>query len=1499
MGRYALLVSIGDYQDTRLARLRSPAQDVHRLAAVLEDPDIGGYTDVAVLENADDHAIRRALKEIADTRSREDVVLVYFACHAMVDTRRRMHFAAANTALDRPAGTAVPHAFVHNVLADSPAVGRLLVLDCCFSGMFAEGYGSQRGLDATTVDVEGERDYAMLSATNSFEYAYEADRVAVELPRASMFTDVLIAGLASGDADLDGDGVVEAIELYRYAHDEMRRLDPKQVPHFTGRARGASITVARAAGRVSRPVDGTRVWSVAVVELNGASAVVTGTDDGVVMHLPDGGEVRVNGPAVHTVAHVPSMASVLCGDTTGAVVLRPLADLHRGEPVPMQRVRVDHVVTAEFGGRLLGAAADDTGISVWDVRARTSPLVFEPGIVSVTAFATADDGRPLVLAGTQDGHVTVFSLTGSLVASVGTGSTVHGLAVAVLDGREHAVTTHADGLLRVWPVDEPARHEVVHDHGAPLRAVAVLDDRRTAVVGGADGRVVAIDLATGDVVAETDADRGVVWSIAGRRSARGPEVVAGTDHGVWSWEPPVGTRAPRQHAGFAADVVAGADRLGITAEVDTLCDMILAREVTPPLSVGLFGDWGTGKSFFMARMRERVDRLAAESRQAVLEGVDTALCSTVCQIEFNAWHYVDADLWASLAATIFDGLAATAPDAVSREVLRDLPSVRELRDDLAERRARTGRLLDAANEELAKESPVGVRDVLTRDQLAQAAAQAAERVDDVLVEAGVPEEDVKKLDLRAMTETSGVLGRDVVFVLRRTRWSVRLAVLAAVLLVVAGPIVATALWKEHLGLLATGVSAVVVCGVAALLLVQGPLNRAAKAFAVVKDLVDGVDARRRAPAEARRDALRRRMADIEREIADLDARIEELGRANSVSAFAVQRHEGDQYRRHEGLVATLRRDLEELSRRLTERGGGPADLERIVLYVDDLDRCPGDRVVEVLQAIHLLLAFPLFVVVVGVDSRWLLRALDGYLRADPTGDDVHASTPQNYLEKIFQISLCLRPMSEAGYAGLVDASVGALEAAAEPAPATSTAPVGQVPAAPPTRLARRPRRRARARVTGRRVRRYAEPGRVRHVGFDPERPAVVSVHATGVLVRWDLRSEGADRVRKSVADGGIAVVHPLVGRRLLVVGSFDAAVVDAVGGEVVHRIAGTADRAAVASPDSDDISFHWAEDGVTHRVDATASTALVEGEAAQTGMGTPLALTGSWRVDRVDDHVVLRNAGGEAASVSFAGAVSAVIDPVGERVAVFDGHDGVAVLDLGVPDRLAVTNPAAVVAFGPRTAAAVAHGEVVRVWDTATGDDLAEITADAEVTALAFAPDGGRVVTGSASGVVEVWVIREARPNVDLTASALRLTPEEREAIIAVRPFIGTPRSAKRLINTYRLLRAGLGEAELAALRAGEHRVVLLLLAILLGVPDRGQDLLRRLSGDTAAATFTALVRRPVPRRGRTAVARPPVDAFARKVVEVVHGTGVPDDIDVHRRWAGVVARYSFRTAHR
>ncbi|MEP7025784.1 MAG: P-loop NTPase fold protein, partial [Actinomycetota bacterium] len=137
-------------------------------------------------------------------------------------------------------------------------------------------------------------------------------------------------------------------------------------------------------------------------------------------------------------------------------------------------------------------------------------------------------------------------------------------------------------------------------------------------------------------------------------------------------------------AGAAADTVPEpgegrvrqADRLGIAAEVEMLVSILMARDTPLPLAVGLFGDWGSGKSFFMALMQERIAELARLSSAGRPEAAP--FCQQVRQVRFNAWHYVDTDLWASLAATLFDELARTgAPDAAQTK-LAQLDEAREI-----------------------------------------------------------------------------------------------------------------------------------------------------------------------------------------------------------------------------------------------------------------------------------------------------------------------------------------------------------------------------------------------------------------------------------------------------------------------------------------------------------------------------------------------------------------------------------------------------------------------------------------------------------------------------------------------------------------------------------------------------------------------------------------------------------------------------------------------------
>src|SRR6185503_16620024 len=101
----------------------------------------------------------------------------------------------------------------------------------------------------------------------------------------------------------------------------------------------------------------------------------------------------------------------------------------------------------------------------------------------------------------------------------------------------------------------------------------------------------------------------------------GEQLVTGTTAGTlaaWAggFEPP-----PRRHlAQFVADDTRAADdlstRLAIDPDVDALAALLAARAVEPPPSVGLFGEWGSGKSFFMRRLRRRVAELASDARDS-------------------------------------------------------------------------------------------------------------------------------------------------------------------------------------------------------------------------------------------------------------------------------------------------------------------------------------------------------------------------------------------------------------------------------------------------------------------------------------------------------------------------------------------------------------------------------------------------------------------------------------------------------------------------------------------------------------------------------------------------------------------------------------------------------------------------------------------------------------------------------------------------------------------
>ena len=116
---------------------------------------------------------------------------------------------------------------------------------------------------------------------------------------------------------------------------------------------------------------------------------------------------------------------------------------------------------------------------------------------------------------------------------------------------------------------------------------------------------------------------------------------------------------PRVHLGAAVvtDIEADVDRLGITADVQTLATVLAATTTAPPLSMALMGHWGSGKSTFIRQLISEVTRLTSSYDPA------RAYARQVRQVRFNAWHYSDDHLWVGLIEHLFRELRDNPADA--------------------------------------------------------------------------------------------------------------------------------------------------------------------------------------------------------------------------------------------------------------------------------------------------------------------------------------------------------------------------------------------------------------------------------------------------------------------------------------------------------------------------------------------------------------------------------------------------------------------------------------------------------------------------------------------------------------------------------------------------------------------------------------------------------------------------------------------------------------------
>ncbi|MEQ8651812.1 MAG: P-loop NTPase fold protein [Kiloniellales bacterium] len=411
-----------------------------------------------------------------------------------------------------------------------------------------------------------------------------------------------------------------------------------------------------------------------------------------------------------------------------------------------------------------------------------------------------------------------------------------------------------------------------------------------------------------------------------------------------------------QISGLSSDRPAGQDDLGVQRYAESLAKFILHPD-TRPLTIGIHGPWGKGKTSFMGFIEQDLVR-------EVCAGSDSG---TLADLQSKEQRLADNRMeleQAQDALRRLPGNGAPADEAAERARVRDLQRARERA--LAER--------EAAWKAVVKRSEEGVVCVNFN---------AWRFEDSQQIWAGLASVIVDRFE--ASLTTREKLRMRLIYIWRARRTEAWRALIEVGLAAVLGLVLLLTLGESEL-LTFTGQDAVS----KVLLVLAGPVS----VFLLVAWRLRGL-------------------------IRPLGQRVMEYAQLPD-------------YREQRGFQHKVLDDIRAVADTLRQfKRAEP----KIVIFIDDLDRCSDDKIMEILQAINLVLAESRFYVVMGVDTTMLFRAIQAHYRKAHGGQTDPGGFARRYLRKIIQLSFHLPDSADTQRSAFIESlfSAAARGSTADPA----------------------------------------------------------------------------------------------------------------------------------------------------------------------------------------------------------------------------------------------------------------------------------------------------------------------------------------------------------------------------------------------------------------------------------------------------------------------------------
>lgn len=257
--RWAIVVGISKYKDERL-NLKYADRDAEELVKVLESPSGGAFEKERIVKLVNEEAttanITRALRSFLKKPAKDDIVLIYFACHGAPDLDRPgiVYLLTHDTDPKDISGTALPMREINLSLQENLLAERIIILaDTCHSAAIGGGIAHRDGSDNSNVVNSYLREVSKSKGGIALLTSAEANEVSFEDKKwgggHGVFTYYLLEGMQGAADQKPRNGIVTVGELFDYVRDNVQRAtDNQQHPCIGTNNYDRNLPVAITAG---------------------------------------------------------------------------------------------------------------------------------------------------------------------------------------------------------------------------------------------------------------------------------------------------------------------------------------------------------------------------------------------------------------------------------------------------------------------------------------------------------------------------------------------------------------------------------------------------------------------------------------------------------------------------------------------------------------------------------------------------------------------------------------------------------------------------------------------------------------------------------------------------------------------------------------------------------------------------------------------------------------------------------------------------------------------------------------------------------------------------------------------------------------------------------------------------------------------------------------------------------------------------------------------------